>query len=246
MTVVIVEDERPALEKLRKALRDIESPVEVVAELTSVTEAIEYFKKNTPPDIIFMDIELSDGCAFKIFDTVKIQSPVIFTTAYDEYWQKAFELNSIDYLLKPVKNDKLFGSLVKYQNLKHHFETNYKTIATLSEDAKKRFLIKKGAEYISVKITDIAYFFATQRLVFLVNNSGRKFVVDQTLTELEKQLEPAMFFRANRKFIININSIKKIRSVPKSKLLLELAPATDDEVVVSQENASAFKSWLHA
>lgn len=245
MKVVIVEDERPAMEKLKKALHDVDNTVEISAALTSVKDAIDYFKNNTFPDLVFMDIELSDGTAFEIFERVKVQAPVIFITAYDEYWQRAFELNSIDYLLKPMKNEKLLGSLLKYKNLKQHFEANYRMIIPSPDDMKKRFLVKKGAEYLSIKTDDIAYFFATQRVVFLVTNAGRKFIIDQTLMELEKMLEPSAFFRANRKFIISISAIKKIKSHPRSKLMLELTPSTDDEVIISQENLNTFKKWLN-
>lgn len=196
-----------------------------------------------------MDIELSDGLSFKIFEQVTIGCPVIFTTAYDEYWQEAFEHNSIDYLLKPVKYEKLEAALNKYDKLKQYFATNYQHLVNWQNSAgssgyKKRFLVKRGADYISIKTEEIAYFYAAHKLVCMVDNKGQKFILDQSLADIEKQLSPAQFYRVNRKYIINMNAIKKIKALPKSKLWIEVEPVIGEEIIISQENVSAFKAWM--
>ena len=196
MRVIIIEDEKPAAEKLHKALFACDASLQVQAVLSSVKAAIEWLQQNAGPDLVFMDIELTDGLSFKIFEQVTITCPIIFTTAYDEYWQEAFEHNSIDYLLKPVKQEKLQAALKKYQGLKQHF--NYQQLLTQQGEHKKRFLVKRGTDYISIKTTDISYFYAAQKLVCLVDNNAQKFIVDQSLADLEKQLDSSQFYRINR------------------------------------------------
>ena len=250
MKVIIIEDEKPAGEKLVKAIRQTCHPVEIVAMLDSVSAAVHWLQKNDLPDLIFMDIALGDGLSFRIFDSVSITSPVIFCTAYDEYWQEAFEHNSIDYLLKPVKQEKLEAALQKYEKLQKHFTTSYQPLlqwhtAAAGSTHRKRFLVRKGADYMSVKTEDIAYFYATHKLVCMVTNQQQKYILDQSLADIEKQLDPALFYRVNRKYLVQMNAIKKIKSFPKSKLLLELEPATsNDKIIISQENVSAFKEWM--
>lgn len=217
--------------------------MQVQAVLSSVKMATEWLQQNASPDLVFMDIELTDGLSFKIFEQVSINCPIIFTTAYDEYWQEAFEHNSIDYLLKPVKQQKLQAALKKYQNLKQHF--NYQQLLNFNQgEHKKRFLVKRGTDYISIKTTDISYFYAAQKLVCLVDNSSQKFILDQSLADLEKQLDPSQFYRVNRKYLVNLNAIKRIKAYAKSKLQLEIQPAPAEEIIISQENAAAFKSWM--
>lgn len=247
MKAILIEDEKPAAEKLLKAIQKADHSVEVLATLSSVASSIEWLKKNTMPDLIFMDIELSDGLSFKIFEYASVKCPVIFCTAYDEYWQEAFEHNSIDYLLKPIKQEKLEAALAKYEMLKKYFAQNF-TRLLQSQQAengyKKRFLVKRGSDYISTKIEDIAYFYAAHKLVCMVDNKNQKFILDQSLAEIEKQLDPSLFYRVNRKYLVQMNAIKKIKSYPKSKLQLELDPPVTDEIIVSQESVSAFKEWM--
>ncbi len=168
---------------------------------------------------------------------------------YDEYWQEAFEHNSIDYLLKPVKQDKLEAALSKYDKLKQHFATSFQQLMQwhrhpADNGYKKRFLVKRGTDYISVKTEDIAYFYATHKLVCMVDNKNQKFILDQSLAEIEKQLDPAQFYRINRKYFVQHNSIKKIKTYPKSKLQLELEPSVNEDIIISQENVAAFKAWM--
>ena len=246
MRIVIIEDEKPAAEKLVNALKECNDKVEVCAVLNNIGTASEWFSSNSTPDLVFMDIELTDGLSFVLFDKVSITCPVIFTTAYDEYWQEAFEHNSIDYLLKPIKTEKLKAALSKYELLKTHFANNLQLLlkSQPNHHHKKRFLVKRGMDYVSVRTEDIAYFYATHKLVCMVDSKNQKFILDQSLAEIEKQLDSSIFYRANRKFIVSIHAIKKMKTFPKSKLLLEVEPAINEDIIISQENVAEFKSWV--
>ncbi|RYG47639.1 MAG: response regulator transcription factor [Chitinophagaceae bacterium] len=248
MRAIIIEDEKPAAEKLLKAIRQADTSVEVVAVLNSVRASIEWLEQNPMPGLLFMDIELSDGLSFKIFDAINISSPVIFCTAFDEYWQEAFEHNSIDYLLKPIKGEKLEAALNKYAKLKQHFSADLRKVLETKQQAtgeyKKRFLVKRGTDYISIKTEDIAYFYATHKLVCLIDTKNQKFILDQSLADIERQLDPSQFYRINRKYLVHLNAIKKIKGFPKSKLQLELEPAVSEDIIISQDNVAAFKEWM--
>lgn len=248
MRVLIIEDEKPAAEKLKKALHSIQPEIEVLAVLGSVKSARQWIEAQGSPELIFMDIELSDGLSFQLFDQVNINCPIIFTTAYDEYWQEAFEQNSIDYLLKPVREEKLRAALQKFEKLKAYFSANLKKLndwqAGGSGKSKKRFLVKRGTDYFSIRAEDIAYFYAAHKLVCLVDKTGQKFLLDQSLSDIEKQTDPAQFYRVNRKYLVNLNAIRRIKAYPKSKLLLELEPLVEEEVIVSQESSAEFKAWM--
>jgi two-component system, LytTR family, response regulator len=249
MKCVIIEDEKPAANKLQNALMQCQQPVVTEAVLGSIKEALAWLQQHPMPDLIFMDIELSDGLSFRIFDQINIECPVIFTTAYDEYWQEAFEHNSIDYLLKPIKQDKLEAALKKYQKLQQYFTASYKNLSAWQSGRpeagyKKRFLAKRGTDYISIKTEEVAYFYATHKLVCMVDSSGQKFIMDLSLADIESQVDPAVFYRVNRKYLVNMSAIKRIKTYPKSKLLLEVAPLVPEEIIISQENAAAFKQWM--
>jgi len=249
MKVIIIEDEKPAAEKLQKAIQHIDPSIEIVAVLNSVKASTEWLEQNPMPDLLFMDIELGDGLSFKIFDAITINSPVIFCTAFDEYWQEAFEHNSIDYLLKPVKQEKLEIALKKYDMLKQHFASSFQQLQQWRQQPavngyKKRFLVKRGTDYVSIKTEDISYFYATHKLVCMVDSKAQKFILDQSLSDIEKQLDPSQFYRVNRKYLVQLSAIKKIKTYPKSKLQLEVEPVTNEEIVISQENVSAFKEWM--
>lgn len=249
MKVIIIEDERPAAEKLLKAIQKADPTIEVAAVLNSVKASVEWLQQNPLPELLFIDIDLGDGLSFKIFDKINITSPVIFCTAYDEYWQEAFEHNSIDYLLKPVKQDKLEIALNKYDKLKQHFAASFQQLQQwhrhpADSGYKRRFLVKRGTDYISIKTEDIAYFYAAHKLVCMVDSRNQKFILDQSLAEIEKQVDPAQFYRVNRKYFVQQNAIKKIKSYPKSKLQLELEPPINEDIIISQENVAAFKEWM--
>lgn len=246
MRVIIIEDEKPAAQKLRKAIVKTDGEIEIPAVLHSIQEAAEWFKGNLMPDLIFMDIELTDGLCFSLFEKVNITCPVIFTTAYDEYWQEAFEYNSIDYLLKPVKEDKLEAALGKYDKLKKYFSQNLQQLVQHNnqDGYKKRFLVKRGIDYVSLRVEDVAYFYAAHKLVCMIDNRGQKFILDQSLADIEKTVDPSQFYRVNRKYLVNMSAIKRIKSYPKSKLQLELEPTLTEEIIISQENVTSFKEWM--
>ncbi len=249
MKVIIIEDEKPAAEKLLKAIQKTNPSIEVAAILNSINQSVKWLEENSMPDLLFMDIELSDGLSFKLFEEINITSPVIFCTAFDEYWQEAFEHNSIDYLLKPVKQDKLETALNKYDKLKQHFASSFQQLQQWQQQPagtgyKKRFLVKRGTDYISIRSEDIAYFYATHKLVCMVDNKNQKFILDQSLADIEKQVDPSQFYRVNRKYLVQLTAIKKIKVYPKSKLLVEVEPAINEEIIISQDNTAAFKEWL--
>jgi DNA-binding LytR/AlgR family response regulator len=248
MKIVIIEDEKPAAEKIQQLLESIDTSLEVTAVLTSVQGSLNWFSQHQPPDLIFMDIELSDGSSFSIFEHISITCPVIFTTAYDEYWQEAFEHNSIDYLLKPVKKEKLEAALKKYQLLREYFAANLQKLLLRESETragtKKRFLVKRGTDLLSIRVEEIAYFYATHKLVCLVTFADQKHILDKSLSDLEKETDPTLFFRVNRKFLINVNAIKRMKTQTKGKLQIEVQPLVKEEIIISQENVGLFKDWI--
>ena len=249
MKVIIIEDEKPAAEKLKKGMEQAGIDITVEAVLASVQAATSWLQQHPMPDLIFMDIELADGLSFKILEYVNVTCPIIFTTAFDEYWQEAFEYNSIDYLLKPVKQEKLEASLQKFEKLKQFFTASLQQLQQWRQKAdpasyKKRFLVKRGMDYVTIRSEDVAYFYATHKLVCMVDARGQKFILDKSLAELEKETDPAQFHRLNRKFLVNIQAIKKIKACGKSKLQVELDPPLQEEIIISQENVTAFKEWV--
>ncbi|HEV7331027.1 MAG TPA: LytTR family DNA-binding domain-containing protein [Flavisolibacter sp.] len=253
MKVLIIEDEELGIERLTKHLNSIDPSIEIVGATGSITDSVQWFHTNPHPDIVLMDIELSDGQSFAIFNEVDIKSTVIFTTSYDEFALKAFKVNSIDYLLKPIKKEDLRNSLDKYHQLKQQYAPSPSVqIETLLSELKlqqkktyrNRFLVKQGQRLVSIESTDIAYFYAEGRLCFFKTWNKAKYIVDYTLDELEEMLDPQAFYRANRGFIVQVKSIAQIQTHFNGKLLLELEPATEKEVVISREKASEFKEWL--
>lgn len=248
MNAIVIEDEKPAAEKLIKAIHLVDDSIEILATISNVKDSISWLQLNPIPDLLFMDIELSDGLSFKIFEQVNINSPVIFCTAFDEYWQEALEHCGIDYLLKPIKQEKLEAALSKYDKLKKHFASGLQQIMQYSTQQgtgyKKRFLVKRGTDYVSVKTEEIAYFYATHKIICLIDNKNQKFILDHSLSDLEKLLDPAQFYRVNRKYLLNMNAIKKIKAYPKSKLQIELEPNTAEDIIISQENVASFKDWM--
>lgn len=249
MKILLIEDEQPAADKLAAMLEQLPLPTSLVATLHSVGEAVSWLRSNPHPDLLLMDIELSDGQSFRIFEEVKIDAPVIFCTAYDEYWQEAFEHNSIDYLLKPLRPEKLELALLKYENLRQHFAGNYEQLQQWRkqpEGFKKRWLIKRGADFISLKTSDIAWCYAAHKIACLVDQAGQRYLLDKSLADLEKELDPAQFYRVNRKYITSINAIKKLKSMGKGRIMVELQPEPPEEVLVSSDQAAAFKDWMDA
>ena len=251
MKVLIIEDEAPAFRRLQKILEEVDSTIEIVEVIDTVEDSVRWLRNHTAPELIFMDIQLSDGISFEIFEQAKITSPVIFTTAFDEYMLRAFKVNSIDYLLKPIKKDDLAHSLRKYAGMKETFSANgsgdlnelIRNIHLSDRKYKTRFLVKKGEQLLSVQSDDIAFFFARNGIIHLQTREGKVYLVDFTLDELEKQLDPDYFYRANRQFILHFSAIKTVHKWYKSKLLIEPLQSVDEKIIVSAERASAFKQW---
>ena len=248
MKVLIVEDEKPAFENLVEELQAIDESIFVMGNCNSVDECVKWLNRNAQPDLILMDIQLSDGLSFNIFKTCKITCPVIFTTAYDKYLQQAFEYSSIDYLLKPISQDKLKNAIRKYKNLQSHFVNNHSSLSDyLSHHDKKksRILVKRGMEFQTVRVEDTAYFFTEHKLVFLVDKENRKYMAEKSnLSELEEELDKNIFYRANRKYIINANYVKRFKPLERSKISLELVLPVTEEIIISQENSASFKKWI--
>lgn len=246
MKVVIIEDEIIAADYLEKMIRRCDAGIEIMAKLDSVSASVAWFQTHKP-DLIFLDIHLADDISFKIFERVEIKTPVIFTTAYDHYAIQAFKLNSIDYLLKPIDQEELLRSIEKYKNI-YTAQIDMQLLAGMFRRQpvyQERFLVSSGQKLRSVPVSEIAYFFAEQKLSFLIDRSGRQFIIDQSLDKLEALLDPANFFRINRQFIVSFGSIKNMFSYSKSRVKLELDPAMDKETIVSVERAPGFKEWLN-
>lgn len=255
MTAVIIEDEKPAARRLNRMLDKL--GVDVVHTLHSVEESTEWFRNNEHPGVIFLDIQLSDGLSFEIFEKIEIKSAVIFTTAYDEYALQAFKLNSIDYLLKPIDEAELKTAVEKYSNLKETFgsiqsqsiQLNFEDIKKLlvnpmERDYKKRFTVKVGQHLKMIPIEDICCFYSENKGTYVFTAEGRNYLLETTLDQLENELSPEIFFRVNRKFYVNINAIKDIISYSNSRLKLKLNHFNGEEIIVARERVKDFKSWL--
>ena len=248
MKALIIEDEMLAREKMRQLLETYNPVTQIVAELDSVEDSIEWLRNNQAPDVMFVDIHLADGLSFDIFDQVDIKTPVIFTTAYNQYAIRAFRVNSIDYLLKPIQYEDLARSLDKLSELSFQQEqldvpALKKLIDQGSNRFKSRFVTKIGDNIQTVGVEDILYFYTEYKGVYLVT-AQQKLLISYTLEEIEEMIDPQTFFRLNRKYIASINSIDKIKTYSNSRLKLDLLNCDDQEVLISREKASQFKSWL--
>ncbi|MBO0936244.1 response regulator transcription factor [Fibrella sp. HMF5335] len=266
MNVFIVEDEELAVRKLTKLLQEVDPTIEIVGTAASVRASVNWLEQNRTtgqpaPDLILMDIELADGQSFDIFEQTPVESPVIFTTSYDEYALKAFKVNSIDYLLKPIKRRELEASLEKHHRLRSQQTTTQVPVQDAGRvaidvlvqqlrqqiqptDYRKRFLVRHLQQWVPVEVADVAYFYSEDGVSLFRTNNNQKFSLDYTLDELEAMLDPTQFFRANRQFIIDINSVQQIHPYFNNKLKLTIKPAPTDEVIVSRERATDFKKWM--
>lgn len=250
MKILIVEDEELAVKKLQKTLELVNPGAEVVGFTDSIKSTVEWLQDNPQPDLILMDIELADGQSFEIFNLADVKSPVIFTTSYDEFALKAFKVNSVDYLLKPIQKEELKAALDKYQKMKTGADVNLDVLVKelqqklQPKEYRKRFLVKHGQKLVSVEIGEIAYFYSDGRLNFFKTTDNRKFVVDYTMDELEEMLDPAVYFRISRSFYVSVNSIEKIDDYFGNRLILGLKPAVDKEALVSREKVTDFKKWM--
>lgn len=249
--VIIVEDETAAAVNLRSMLSTVVGEVEVVALLESVEEAVEYFRGDVDADVVFMDIHLADGDSFRIFRSVEIDIPIIFTTAYDEYALEAFKVNSIDYLLKPFGEEELRRALDKLNRLTASERVAQRgsverMVAQSENDALQTMLVRYKDKIIPVKMDDVAYFYTYAERVTLTTLSGESYPVDKTLEALSQQLSEEKFFRANRQFIISRKAVKDIAVWFGSRLALNLTVETPERIIISKARVPEFKQWLQS
>ncbi len=255
MKAIIIEDESLARERLRDLINRYDPGIEIIEEFDSVEDTIEYLSENKNFDILFLDIQLSDGLSFEIFNHLEIEKPIIFTTAYEEYSIKAFKVNSIDYLLKPINYNDLQSALDKYHKVikgrKGSLPFDYSQLTSLLTNAskkyKKRFIVKLGSKIQFKEASEIAYIYAEGKIVYMVlHGSQKKYMIDHTLEALENYLlDPADFFRINRKFIIRINAIQEVKNFINNRLKVIVSFDDEQEMIVSREKVSSFKKWLN-
>lgn len=252
MNILLLEDEEPAANRLKKMLKEIEPAALIPDHIVSVASGIRWLQQNPAPDLIISDIQLADGVSFEIFKQVPTLCPVIFTTAYDQYAIEAFRVNSIDYLLKPVKKEELATAIRKYQSLARSAQQVLPDIHTLLaamrtiEPAKykTRFAVKYGEHLKTISVEDVAYCYTEDKINFLTTKEGRRYTIDFNLDELESMLDPQVFFRINRQYIICIHAIAEMFTYSKSRVLVKLNPPAKHETIVSTERSGEFKAWL--
>ncbi|WP_310391774.1 LytTR family DNA-binding domain-containing protein [Hymenobacter sp.] len=253
MTFLLIEDEYPAAERLQRLLHQAAPGAEVVAVLQSVAAARQWLATHPAPDLILSDIQLSDGLSFEIFEGLVLPSPIVFTTAYDEYAIKAFRVRSIDYLLKPVKLADLQAALAKFHDLRASFsapesaqrlERLLDSLPLTSRPYKTRFLVNSGAQLLPLDVAQVAYFCTRHELTTLVARDGHRFVLDYTLEQLERLLDPGHFYRANRQLLLHLSAVRRLHPHFNGKLKLDLHPAASEEMLVSRGKAAGFKAWL--
>lgn len=252
MKILIIEDETPALNRIKKMVLEVEPSIEILDTADSIELSVPLIEKyKDTMDLILMDIELADGQSFEIFNLTEVNCPVIFTTAYDEFALKAFKVNSIDYLLKPIDKIELKTAFQKFKTIQKsasNVDALKEMLAQISapkNNFKERFLVKLGERLISVATNEIAYFLSKDKLTYLITKNNNKYVVDYTLEELGNMLDRKHFFQINRQFIVAINSITNIHNYFNGKLKIQLVPVVEEEVIVSRERASDLKIWLN-
>ncbi|MEA3476924.1 MAG: LytTR family DNA-binding domain-containing protein [Bacteroidota bacterium] len=250
MKVLIIEDEKIAANNLETMLHQIDVNIDVQSKIDSIEESVKWLSNNTA-ELIFLDIHLADGLCFKIFEQIEIKTPIIFTTAYDQYAIRAFKVNSIDYLLKPIDIQQLEQSLEKFREL-----NQVQNVKTIDFDAlikfynnrikyQERFIVRYAQKIKSIKTDDIAYFYIDTESVFLCTKSHNNYPIEYSLDKLENIINPKDFFRINRQFIVNISSIENMYSLSKSRIEIEVKPKHDNEIVVSHKRMSDFRKWLN-
>jgi DNA-binding LytR/AlgR family response regulator len=250
---LIIEDEKPAAEHLQRLIKQIDDNVEIIQILTSIDEALDWFEKNPMPDLLFLDIQLSDGLSFEIFNHINVTCPVIFTTAYEEYAIKAFKVNSIDYILKPVGIDDLQYALEQFRSAHNmiskipdhdlRFRVD-QVMNLLTNNYKSRFVVNVGMHIRSIEAGNINLFFSLEKSTFILDNTGKTFDINYSLDQVDKIIDPTRFFRISRKHIVNINAITDIISYSNSRLKLKVAGSDDEDIMVSRSKLAGFRSWL--
>lgn len=249
LNIIIIEDEQPAFEMLVDTLNAISAEINIVTHLTNVKESIAFLSKPCDADLIISDVQLSDGLSFEIFNQASVSTPVIFITGYDQFMMNAFDYNGIDYLLKPVSQKELRKALTKYHMLEKHFNVQpsiKKLTSYIGEHKKKRIVVKKGIENILLRLDDTVLFYTENKIVYVVDRWGKKYLTDKKLSELETELDSTVFFRANRQYIININFIRGFKPYEKVKLSLDFTlNEINHVIIISQETAPQFREWMH-
>ncbi|MBN8677258.1 MAG: response regulator transcription factor [Chitinophagales bacterium] len=249
MKTIIIEDENLTAQRLEGMLKKYNPNIEVLAILPSVEASVEWLRKNDAPDLVFMDIHLEDDLCFKIFELAPLTSPVIFTTAYDEYMVKAFKVNSIDYLLKPVNYVELIAAIEKFKALKEQFakpdfNTLLQYIGQRTPEYKSRFMITVGTKIRSIEVSEIAYFYSDEKITFMVTKEGQSLPIDFSLDKLATLLDPTLFFRVSRQFLVSFASVQTVHTHFKGKMKLDLLPKSKLDVFVSGDRMTDFKEWL--
>jgi DNA-binding LytR/AlgR family response regulator len=249
MNVLIIEDEQFASRRLEGLIHHFDPTITIVATLESVGDSVQWLKKNPHPDLIFLDIHLEDDLSFAIFEQVEVSSPIIFTTAFDEYAIRAFKLKSIDYLLKPIVQDQLNKAIEKYKSwrgekLNIDLTELFETIGRKTRKLRERFSVSFGSKIKSFQVSEIAYFHSIEGLTYAVLDDTKEYPIDYSLDALSAELDPERFFRINRQYLIAHRSIKQVHVFPKSRLKLDILPKPPDEVFVSIDKVTQFKKWL--
>ncbi|MBS4065193.1 MAG: response regulator transcription factor [Chitinophagaceae bacterium] len=248
--ILMLEDEEPAAKRLQKLIKETEPDAEILAVLDSISKAKNWLQQNPSPDLMLVDIHLADGISLELFKQTEVQCPLIFTTAYDEYALQAFKLNSIDYLLKPVKKEELHNAVEKFkrQKAKEHPPVDVnKLLETMQQPVpqyRDRFVIRYGEHIKTIETKDASYFYTESRANFLVTAEGKRYVIDFNLDQLERMLNPRHFFRINRQFIVSLQAIDEMTAWTKARVLIKLKPANKQETIVSTERSPEFKKWL--
>lgn len=247
--ILILEDEKLNSERIKRLILKIRPNAEIVGVLASVKTTVSWLSENQSPDLIMMDVQLADGMSFEIFNLAEVNCPIIFTTAYDEYAVKAFKYNSIDYLLKPIEKDELEAAIVKFENSLQTSSNPQPKIEELlaymqPKEYRNRFLIPYRDGYRKINVEDIAYFYSNMNVNYATLFNGEEVVVSQTLETLEQELDPKNFFRANRQYIIHVNSIENVHNFFNGKLKLKIKCSKDEDILVSRTKAPFFKLWL--
>ncbi len=253
MNILIVEDEHHAAKRLMSLIQQIRPTANILASTDTVEDTVEWLKHHSAPDLAFFDIQLADGLSFDIFTKVNLTNPIIFTTAFDEYAIRAFKVNSVDYLLKPIQEEELAHAFQKFEQLHQHQPTQYNVqsiqqllSSIMQKEYTERFLVKTGQQMMHIGVAQIAYFFSENSLTFLKTFSAQKHLLDYTLDQIEEMLHPKLFFRINRKVITHVNAIERIAPYFNNRLALQVNPKSDLDLIVSRDRVKDFKHWLGA
>ncbi len=253
MNILIVEDEHHAVKRLVSLIQQIRPSANILTSIDTVEDAVEWLTSHPAPDLAFFDIQLADGLSFDIFTKVNLTHPIIFTTAFDEYAIRAFKVNSVDYLLKPIQEEELTHAFQKFEQLYQHQPTQYDAQSIqqmlrsmMQKEYTERFLVKVGQQMTHIDVAQIAYLFSENSLTFLKTFSAQKHLLDYTLDQIEEMVSPKLFFRINRKVIVHINAIERVAPYFNNRLALKSNPRSDIDLIVSRDRVKDFKRWLGA